>query len=259
MPRVNTLDKSLSIMEAVFQAPDGIGTRALAAKLDLNVATVHNIARTFCERGYLRQDPKTKLFHPGARIPLMGRHPSGLRPLTLAAGPFVREAADILNESVLLGAIDHGRIINLQYIPSKQALRAHEPEDVSDHSHCTAFGKVLLASLPENELEIYLHHTPLAAFTRNTLNSVDALRAELVNVRQQGYAKTRDEFCEGISAVAVPIHSPWGHVIASIGTSAPSLRMNKDGLFDKCLSTLKKAAQEIETVWGQSVNATPAS
>ncbi len=255
MPRVLSLDKSLSVLEAVFQSKDGIGTRALEQKLGYNVATVHNIARTFCQRGYLRQDPATRHFFPGMRLMLLGRHPSCLRSLAASASAIVDEVAECLNESVLLGSIAHGRVVNLKYVPGTQALRAQEPEDVSDHSYCTAFGKVLLASLTEAELEAYLRETRLERFTANTISTKEGLRDELERVRKQGYARTRDEYCEGISAVAVPIRDPWGGIIASLGASAPTLRMRKAGQFEKSLQELREAAVRIERIWGEEMGA----
>lgn len=258
MPRVLTLDKSLSVLESIFASGEGVGTRALAKRLDLNVATIHNIARTFCLRGYLRQDSRTKLFFPGMRMMLLGRHPSYLRSLTASASAIVDDLAERLNESILLGSIDQGRVLNLKYVASKQALRVHEPEDVSDHSYCTAFGKVLLASLLEPELESYLRETKLLPLTPNTITSPDKLREELKSVRDLGYAQTRDEYCEGVTAVAVPIRDPWGAIIASIGASAPTVRMQKAKQFEESLQILREGAAAIEHIWGEAMQAEPA-
>jgi len=249
MPRILTLDKSLSVLEAVFSARDGIGTRALAHHLELNVATTHNIARTFCQRGYLRQDADTKLFHPGIRLMLLGRHPSYLRSLSLSAATIVDNAAKVINESVLLASIDHGHVINLKYVPSRQALRVQESEDMSDHSYATAVGKVLLASLSEAELDTYLHKMPPTRFTPNTVTDPVLLKQELRQVKERKYAETRDEFCEGLSAVAIPICDQWGTIIAAIGASAPTLRMQNAQQFETTLHELSQAATAIEQQW----------
>lgn len=254
MPNILSLDKSLSVLEAIFQAPGGMGTRALEQRLGYNVATVHNIARTFCARGYLRQDPQSRLFFPGMRLMLLGRHPSYLLSMTAAAAPVVDEVAEKLNESVLLGSIDSGRVLNLKYVPGKQALRVQEPEDASDYSHCTAFGKILLASLSPSELSAYLRDKKLRIFTPQTLTTSEQLQAELAKVRAQGFARTRDEYCEGVSAVAVPIHDPWGSIIASIGASAPTVRMEKPRQFEEGLRTLREAAARIERIWGEEMH-----
>jgi DNA-binding IclR family transcriptional regulator len=257
MPRVTTLDKSLSVLEAVFRSQEGIGTRSLAALLGLNVATVHNIAQTFRERGYLHQDPKTKQFLPGMRMMLLGHHPSYRHSLVSSASAVMEDVARQLNESILLGAIEHHRIINLKYIPCQHALRVQEPEDVSDHSYCTAFGKVLLAALPTEELDAYLAETELKSFTPRTLDTPEKLRRNLDEVRRLGYARTCDEYCEGISAVAVPIHDPWGGILASIGASAPTIRM-QEAQVESTLQVLKQAAASIERLWCKDLTPAPA-
>ncbi len=255
MPRVLTLEKSISVLETVFYSPNGMGTRALAQQLGLNVATVHNIAWTFCERGYLRQDAHSKRFFPGVRLMLLGRHPSYLHSLTASAKAIVEDVAKTLNESILLSFIDHGRIVNLMYIPSRQALRVHEPEDVSDHAYCTAFGKVLLSSLSEQDLERYLQEYKLERLTPSTLDTPERLREELQKVREVGYASTQDEYCEGISAVAIPIKDPWGGIFASIGASAPTVRLKQAKQFENTMQVLRKAATAIESAWGEDMRA----
>lgn len=252
MPRVLSLDKSLSVLEAIFHHRDGIGTRPLAQQLKLNVATVHNIARTFCQRGYLRQDPDSKVFYPGIRLMLLGRHPSYLRSLSLSAAGIVDDVAKRLNESVLLATMDHGHILNLKYVPSRQALRAQESEDMSAHSYATAVGKVLLAALNPDELDAYLHETTLRAFTPNTFSTPERLKSELTKIKETGHATTVDEFCEGLSAIAVPIHDLWGTVVAAIGASAPTVRLDTPEQIAHMLDSLREAAAEIEKQWKES-------
>ncbi|MDP0497332.1 MAG: IclR family transcriptional regulator [Verrucomicrobiota bacterium JB024] len=249
MPKVLTLDKSLSILEAIFHAPNGIGTRTLAKQLDLNVATIHNIATTFRQRGYVRQDPDTKAFHPGIRLMLLGRHSSYFRTLTASAHPIVQSLADRQMESVMICTIDNGRIINLDYIPSKQALRADEPEELRDLAYCTAVGKVLLASLTPTELDAYLAANPLHQFTEYTITAPDILKKQLQEINEQGFSMTHEELCEGISAMAVPIRDPWGMTIAGLGLSAPTIRLNKTESNDNHLKALQAAAKKIELTW----------
>ncbi|SDT99002.1 transcriptional regulator, IclR family [Verrucomicrobium sp. GAS474] len=252
MPLVLTLDKSLSLLEAVVAHRDGIGTRALAQELDLNVATVHNIARTFCHRGYLRQDSGTKTFFPGMRLMLLGRQPSYLQSLAVSASPIIEKVAKKLNESVMLASIDHGHILNLKYVPSRQALRVHEADDISDHSYCTAVGKVLLASLSKPELEAYLRKTPLQHFTPHTLSTPEALKEELRKIAIQGYGETRDEAAEGVSAIAVPVRDPWNVIVAGIGASAPTVRLQDADHFETTLRELREAAALVEKQWTEN-------
>lgn len=247
MPTVLTLEKSLSLLEAIVRAPDGVGTRALAKEFGLNVATVHNIAMTLVRRGYVRQDEKTRHFHAGIRLNLLGRAPATRQPLSLIARRAVHELSENLNESVMVVSMDAGHhVANLAFAPSRQALRVQEPEDMSAFAHCTAVGKVLLAHLEEPSLGAYLSDHPLDRHTPRTITTRAALDRELAKVRVQGYAQTRDELCEGISAYAVPIRDPWGVVFAAIGASAPSVRMQTADTIKATLAGLRAAAATIE-------------
>ena len=69
---------------------------------------------------------------------------------------------------IMLAALDHHRVLRVDYIPSSHALRVQEPEDLSTVVHCTATGKVLLAAMPPADRERYLSETSLKAFTPRT-------------------------------------------------------------------------------------------
>ncbi|RRJ97789.1 IclR family transcriptional regulator [Opitutaceae bacterium TAV4] len=252
MAAVLTLEKSLLVLEAIVRHPEGIGTRPLAQLLGMSVASVHNIATTYSRTGYVRQDETTRLFHAGIRLMLLSRHPSYLRSLTSTARSVVHEIAAELNESVMLVTTDHGRLINLEYVPSTQALRVQEPEDMGGVAHGTAFGKLLLAHFSKADLDTYLRQYGLPRHTPKTITHEAALRRELVTIREQGFSETHDELCEGISALAVPIRDPWGTVFASLGASAPTVRLNEPAQIKLTLDGLRRAAAEIEKRWAAS-------
>ena len=247
MPTVLTLDKSLSLLEAVVASPQGVGTRALAKDLGLNVATVHNIAMTLVRRGYLRQDERTRHFHAGLRLHFLGRAPASRQPLSALVRELVRRVSTEHNESVLAVSLDGGQhLTNLAFTPSRQALRVQEPEDMSGFAHCTAVGKILLAQFDEARLTAFLAEHRLDRHTPKTITTRAALDKELAGVRARGHAQTRDELCEGISAFAVPIRDPWGDVFAAIGASAPSVRMQRADTIKATLAALRAAAAEVE-------------
>ncbi len=252
MAAVLTLEKSLQVLEAIVRHPEGIGTRPLAQLLGISVATVHNIATTYVRNGYVRQDETTRLFHAGIRLMLLGHHHSFLRSLTHTARAVVHKLSEELNESVMLVTSDRGRIINLEYAPSKQALRVQEPEDMSGVAHGTAFGKLLLAYFSEDELDTYLRQYGLPRHTQRTITDEARFRSELATVREQGFSETRDELSEGISAYAVPIRDPWGAVFAAIGASAPTMRLNDPEQIKVTIAGLRAAAAEIERIWASS-------
>lgn len=245
MPMMLTVEKSIEIIEAVARAPQGVGTRALARELGMNVTTVHNIASTLKHHGYLKQDADTKHFLPGLRMMLLGRHNSFLELLVQVGRPFVQRAAESLDESTMLATLDGGHVVNLIYVPSSQALRVHENQDISAQAYCIACGKMLLAEMHPQARRAYVSEIKLQPFTPRTIVNKDALLKELEKIARRRFALTQDEAAEGISAAAVPVADPWGTTIAALGASAPTLRFARKGYQENSLKVLGKIAREL--------------
>ncbi|EIP97108.1 transcriptional regulator [Opitutaceae bacterium TAV1] len=250
MPAVLTLDKSLNVLETIVRSESGVGTRALAQQLGINVATAHNIAMTFVARGYLRQDETTRLFYPGMRLMHLGNHPTYHQFLSTASSGVVQRLADELNETVQLVVNDQGRFLNLAYVAGQQALAVNDLNEIKLHNaHATGYGKMLLAHASPAVLESYLTRHGLTPHTPRTITDPAAFATELAKIREQGFSRTCDEFSEGVSALAVPVHDAWGTVFAALGASAPTMRMNKPGYIDTILAGLRQSAAEIEKLW----------
>jgi DNA-binding IclR family transcriptional regulator len=93
--------------------------------------------------------------------------------------------------------------------------------------NCTAVGKVLLAGFPNGELE---RLNSLGAFeqgTEHSIHEVEALRAEIEQVRERGWARDDQEYLLGMGCVAAPVYSHEGQVIAALNVGGPAERINK--------------------------------
>ncbi len=256
MPTVLSVDKCLDLLEAIACEPNGVGTRELSRKLGINVTTVHNLATTLLHRGYVQQDQESRKFSVGLRLMLLGRHSGLTHSLSEIAAPAVKKVVEELYETALLAVFHEGKIIPLIHIISPQALCVRDTGDMGEHAYCTAVGKLMLATLPEEALLNYLRETPLKKHTANTLASKDALLAELAKIKKQGYAIAADELCAGVSAMAVAVNDPWGHTIAGLGASMPTQRFGREQK-DTALKILRVQSETITAALGKS--ATPAN
>jgi IclR family acetate operon transcriptional repressor len=86
--------------------------------------------------------------------------------------------------------------------------------------HCSALGKVLLAFGAAR-----MPSEPFEARTARTITTRAALEAELVTVRERGYAVTDGELEPGLVAVAAPVSAGGVSAIAAISVSAPAARL----------------------------------
>ena len=93
--------------------------------------------------------------------------------------------------------------------------------------HCTASGKVFLASLRKAERDRLVNIMRMDKLTGNTLTTPDSLNSELKRVAKFGYAIDNEEFVEGMIATAVPVRDPNGKYFASLAVHGPVIRVSK--------------------------------
>ena len=111
-------------------------------------------------------------------------------------------------------------------------------------AYCTSLGRVLLAALPEGQLDEYLSTVTLEPLTRHTITDVDAWRREINRVRQQGYALVNQELEEGVRSVAAPI-TAGDAVIAAMNVSCHVSRVTVTKMRQEYLPPLLEAAATI--------------
>jgi IclR family acetate operon transcriptional repressor len=90
------------------------------------------------------------------------------------------------------------------------------------HYHSAAIGKVLLAGMADEQVRALVGDEPFPAITPRSITSLDALRAELARVREQGYALSDQESIIGVGAVAAPLTNAYGNTVAGISVVYPS-------------------------------------
>jgi IclR family pca regulon transcriptional regulator len=109
----------------------------------------------------------------------------------------------------------------------------------------TSMGRVLLAQLPEAELEAFLARVKLETFTASSVTNTEVLRDEIINVRQQRYAIVDQELDSGLRSVAVPVFAGNGELLGAINISTNAARVGMDTLMEIYLARLQKAAEAV--------------
>jgi DNA-binding IclR family transcriptional regulator len=121
-----------------------------------------------------------------------------------------------------------GRVEHIAQVDSTFLLGARDWTDIEVPAHCSALGKVLLAwdvlDRPAGRLE---------APTGHSLHSRADLDVDLAQVRNRGFAVTRDELEVGLAGVAAPVFGPVigeelhakMQVVAAVGVSGPTARL----------------------------------
>lgn len=114
-------------------------------------------------------------------------------------------------------------------------------------AYATSMGRVLLAELPDDDLDEYFSRSERPTLTGRTVTGEAELRAILERTRTQGWALIDQELEDGVRSVAAPIREGSGKVVAAINVSAHASRVSVHQLQTQFLPRLLATAQAITT------------
>ncbi|KAG1585771.1 hypothetical protein G6F46_014821 [Rhizopus delemar] len=109
----------------------------------------------------------------------------------------------------------------------------------------TSMGRVLLAGLPEAELDRVLAMSQIRAYTADTVTDIAELKRVLAGGRADGYAGVAQELEPGLQSVAVPIIDRSGRVIAARNVRGQSNRFSREAMLEAVPPPLRHAADQI--------------
>lgn len=182
------------------------GPSELARRLGLPKSSIANICAALADAGLVRRVGTG--FALGRRLAeLGGAYLAGIDQVQ-QFHEASRELPAGSDETVQLAVLDGLEMTYLARHDGRQPVRLSSGVGRRLPATCTATGKAALASLDDAELDRRLAGvTMLPVLTRNSLRTVDELRADLREVRRRGYAIDDEETSEGVVCYAVTIPS----------------------------------------------------
>src|SRR5207253_9093751 len=109
----------------------------------------------------------------------------------------------------------------------------------------TANGRVLLASLPQSQIEALLAPLACEPMTAHTIVDKERLLLEIARTAAQGYSVVDQELELGLRTLAVPLKNFRGETVAAMNVSVHAARMPVEHIVERCLPALLKAQVEL--------------
>jgi len=209
-PSVQSVDRVLTILEAVAKSKAPVPLAQLTDLLGINQSSVFRLANTLKRRGFLANPNTRKSYVLGPSIWRMSRNYDWSGMLI----SICHDHLEALGRHVLF--IDHHASTKQIVVPAQTG--ALMP------LHCTAHGKALLADYGLAELRALFGTTSLKSFTEHTIVALPQLEKACAKVRADGFATDEAEYLDEVRCVAAPIRDQDHKVIAAIGVSAPASR-----------------------------------
>lgn len=217
-----------------------------SAYLGVASSTAHRLFAMLQYRGFVRQDPQTKVYQSGAALTNIAFSLLGKLDVRTRARPILERLNEEVQETVHLGVLDGSMVRFVDAIESPRPVRVASRMGKSMYAHCTSTGRAILAELPDAELYKLYPDVELPLMTEKSIRNRDQLMEELAKIRQRGYAVQREESEEGVSSVSVAITSNLIPSRFAINISVPTARMSATKI-KQISSVLTEASKEMSS------------
>ncbi len=245
---VRAVERALRVIRAFDVEQSSMSLSEVARATGLDRATVRRLLLTLVDLGYVREQGRQFVLTP--RVLALGyAYLSGMSLVDIAQ-PHLQHMAHALDETAALTVLDDDHVVYVSLAPSTRLTAVTITVGTRFEAYATSMGRVLLAGLPDDQLESYLARVELRPRTTHTVTSVDALRDEIVKAREQGWALVDQELEEGLCGVSVPIRDRAQAHNAAVNVSAHSSRKRPADLAQTYLPHVLKAATAIEADLG---------
>jgi DNA-binding IclR family transcriptional regulator len=229
---VPAVDRAVQILKLFHSSDELLGVSELSRRLELNKSTLHAILNTLAYHDMLERDEQTKTYRLGRGLFAMGSHVQGGMDLRAIAHPDLVELARQVQETVLLGVFRDELVLILDREEAPHDLKISAQLGQRMPFCAGVFGYVFGTAMPKAQLSKLVRERGLSAFTKNSVTKLPAYRRALAQVRERVYAIEREEFLEGVSAVAAPIVNAEGQVAAALCIVGLSARIPEARLAD---------------------------
>ena len=241
---LQSLERGIAVIQVFSRERPALTLSEVARLTGITRATARRILLTLEDLGHVRSDGR--LFSLTPRVLTLGWAYLSSLNLWETAQPLMEELTKQTNESCSAATLDLPDVVYVARVPTSRIMTIALGIGTRLPAHCTSMGRVLLAALPEPELEDFLATARLEGYTDRTIIDPERLRQTIHTVRDQGWALVDQELEIGLRSIAAPLRVD-GRTIAAINVSAAAPRVPLEQLRGRFLPELLKTVDLIAT------------
>ncbi|MFF4192864.1 IclR family transcriptional regulator [Nonomuraea sp. NPDC001831] len=201
-------DRVLAVLAELARHPDGIGLEEMARAVSSPKPTAHRALAALRRAGLAVQNGHGRYVLGDEFLRMAFAHHEA-RPDHVRVTPMLKALCDRYGETVHYAVLEGTSVVYRSKLdPPSGAVRLTSVVGGRNPAHCTAVGKMLLAQTLTDEAAVraWVGDRRLERPTERSIGTAEELHAELVRVREQGYAADDQENEPGVNCVAVPAY-----------------------------------------------------
>lgn len=223
--RIESVMQAFDIIEYLRENGSATLTE-IATNFDMPMSTAHIHLSTLLDTGYIVKEEGE--YQHGLRFLRAGGQLRDRMALYQVAKSEINDLRTKSGEQSSLGVNENGYLVQLYKAENPASIDDNVPAGTYLPLHATGTGKAILSQLSEAERDRVFEQRGLPELTAETITGREALKDELAETQERGYAINRGEHFSGVCAVAVPIMSKEGGVIGAISVSGPLSRIDSE-------------------------------
>lgn len=239
-----TVGKALNVLDQIADFGRPVRFTELLEGASYPKATLFRLVRTLTNQGMLSFDPDRQTYAPGVRLVRLAHAAWAQSSLAPIARPHLDVLSDRIGETVHLAQLDAGQVLYVDKRNAKDPIEMYSQAGKVGPAYCTGVGKAMMAFLEPEALDQVITQQSFHPFTAHTLTSPGELRAELMEIRKNGYSFDREEHEPGIICIAAPILTLRGRMIGALSVTSLTARTNLAGL-EKLVPELNRTTAAI--------------
>jgi DNA-binding IclR family transcriptional regulator len=218
--QVAAVQRAVAILSELADARTELGTNEIARRTGINVSTISRILATLVGGGLVEHVATTGRYRLGLGVLRLASAVHERLDIRALARPHLAELAGLTRETATLSVPAEHEAVTLDFVQSPLSVRSVAEVGRTSAAHATAVGKVFLAhggTPPSGDLHSY---------TERTIVDLAVLDVEVARASDRGWAEALGEREEDLNAVAVPVLSPAGQLVAILGIQGPAVRFS---------------------------------
>lgn len=212
-PKNRSVLKAFALLRAFQRSDEALTSAELSRRVGLPEASGYRLIQSLEAAGAVVRDSR-------------GRYVSRWtsQPDDVATGPrasarvqqILDELAARFGATAHAGILERGMVTYVGKAAAPSSVWVPTRVGTQQEAYCSALGKVLLAALDDRALDAYLQEGELVPLTDRTITDPGLFRAEIRQVREQGFGVDDGESHPNLACVAAPLRAETGEVVAAI-------------------------------------------
>ena len=244
---IEALARGLDVIRAFEPNRPTMTLSEVAAASGLARPTARRMLLTLEELGYVRVTQGGFALTP--RVLELGMAYIGSTSIWEIARPHMERLVSFTGESSSFAQLDGSDIVYVARVAVPKIITLAVTIGTRFPALQTSLGKVLLAELPQDELERVLAEPSRSGITPLWQPDAEERDRVLNEVRTRGWSLTDEHLARGIRSIAAPVRDGTHQVVAALNVTVHAAETSIEILTEKYLPMLLQAAAAISADW----------